>query len=136
MAEFTPEQISYAEHTLKTEIKKIKKRMNEIKAEMEELKPKGLFGIFKNNKDEIEMLKVELSLEEDRLIELEGMTAIDYLIHTQKQRGNDNDELDEILDDPELVEAAADMFIPGAGGAVSKIAAPLLKVAIKKTLKK
>ena len=60
-SQFTPEQISYAEHSLKAEIKKVKKRINEINGKIEELKPKGLFSVFKDdNKYEIELLKDEL----------------------------------------------------------------------------
>lgn len=142
-SQFTPEQISYAEHTLKAEIKKIKKRINEINAKIEELKPKGLFGIFKDDHEyEIEMLKDELSKLEYRLIDLEEMTATDYIIHKQKQDGNNEESgesgmLDDITDSG-LIDMAADAagaFIPG-GNAIGQVAGSLLKSAIKSPLLK
>ena len=139
-SQFTPEQISYAEHSLKAEIKKVKKRINEIKGKIEELKPKGLFSVFKDdNKYKIELLKDELSKVEDRLIDLEEMTATDYILHTQKQ-GADNEEsgmLDDSVDSGliNMIADAAGDFIPG-DSAIGQVAGSLLKSAIKSPLLK
>lgn len=128
-SQFTPEQLSSAELSLQAEINKVKTQISNINTKIEELKPKGLAGVFKSNKDEIEMLKEELSIAEDRLAELEAMTATDYLLHTKKQNSKGN------IVDSGLLEMAAEALIPGAGSTVGKIAGSLLKTVIKKTLK-
>ena len=75
---FSPEDIQRAERLLQAEVKKCELDIETVKKELEELrKPKGFFA--SSNKKEIKAAEERLLQLERRLIDLQAMTAEEFL---------------------------------------------------------